>query len=188
MTQRSALAGPLSPSLSSRLIELREQFDRSFARPLRSGDAATQNLLIIDSAGTRLAVRLSEVAGLHAFPKLTPLPSTRPALLGLVGVRGRLLCVYRLATLLELEHPARLPRWLLVCKADDQLALAIDSIDAYVHVPQSGLSPASSPATVLERFCPEILTLGAARPVLSLAALTSAIRKEAAPRPPTKEV
>ena len=188
MTQRFESIGPLLPSLGSRLSELREQFDRSFARPLKSSDAATQNLLIVETAGTRLAVRLSEVAGLHAFPKLTPLPSTRPALLGLVGVRGRLLCVYRLATLLGLEHPARLPRWLLVCKAEDQLALAIDSIDAYLHVPQSALCPTKAPATVLDRFCPEILALGAARPVLSLAALTSAIRKEAAPRPPTKEV
>jgi chemotaxis signal transduction protein len=120
---------------------------------------------------------------------VTPLPSARPALLGLVGVRGRLLCVYRLATLLGLEHAARLPRWLLVCEADDQLALAIDSIEAYVTVMQSAFCPTTTPASTLDRFCTQVVTLqDAVRPVLSLAALTSAIRKEAAPAPPTKEL
>jgi len=77
-----------------RVSELREAFDRRFAEPAGADAGATQDdFLTITIGADPYAMRLSEVAGLYLTPRITPLPGSVPALLGLVGLRGALVPV-----------------------------------------------------------------------------------------------
>lgn len=164
-----------------RLLHLRQQFDDTFTRPVQSDTVPAHKLLVVNAGEQRFALRLDECAGIHACPKLVPLPSPRVSLLGMVGVRGRLLVVYGLASVLRTTPGPRRPRWLLTPRADEQIALSIDGIDAYLHVPESALVPLAAPSELRDDFCREIIQQdGEARPVLSLAAVVAAIHREAA--------
>jgi len=69
----------------SRAAALRQEFDRSFADPPLIDVAAKEDLLAIRLATQEFAIRLSEIAGLFADKKITPVPSANSALLGITG-------------------------------------------------------------------------------------------------------
>ncbi|MGC3959913.1 MAG: chemotaxis protein CheW [Verrucomicrobiota bacterium] len=163
-----------------RLAELRQQFDTSFAAPRRNTAVPQHKLLAIRLGEGDFALRLEETAGIYACPKVVPLPAATSGLLGIVGVRGRLLAVYRLATLLGVDPGSAPLRWLVVTRADDQLALAVDSIEAYLHVGEAELHPRLGHAAPGDEFYRELLSFDSSlRPVISVAALVAAIRKQA---------
>jgi chemotaxis signal transduction protein len=82
-----------------RAAGLRAAFDRAFAEPLRLDAPATENLLAIRIGTEPCALRLSEIAGLFADRKITRVPGSAAALLGLAGFRGALVPVYSLQIL-----------------------------------------------------------------------------------------
>lgn len=168
---------PATDNLAQRLLELRQSFDGSFARPLAAAAAAPQKLLSIQTGGRQIMLRLDEVAGIHACPRLVPLPAPRPALLGVAGVRGRVLVVYSLAALLgEDTAHAEAPRWLLVPRACEQLALGVHAIEAFLQVAADALHPIAAPA--VDALCTEILReRDASRPVLSTERLVAVLRR-----------
>ena len=174
--------------IARRLAELREQFDDSFTRPLAKAAAPAHKLLAIQAGEGHFALRLEESAGIHACPKVVPLPASSSALLGIVGVRGRLLAVYRLAALLGVPPGSLLPRWLVVARADEQVAFAVDNIEAYLHVGAADIYPRSAHTAAHDEFSRELLSYNASlRPVLSIAALVAAIRRQASAPPPSEE-
>ncbi|MEV4350880.1 chemotaxis protein CheW [Actinoplanes sp. NPDC049596] len=117
----------------SRLAELREDFDRSFADPVRSHDNEHVELLSIRAGGRPYAIRLSQTSGLHPDRPVTPLPGPQPALLGLVGFAGQVVPVYDLAAILG--HPvAERPRWLVLAGGSPPLGLAFHELDGHVRV------------------------------------------------------
>lgn len=168
---------PAVDHLASRLLELRQSFDGSFARPLAAAAAAPQKLLSIRTGGHKIMLRLDEVAGIHACPRLVPLPAPRPALLGVAGVRGRVLVVYSLAALLgEDAALAEAPRWLLVPRVCEKLALGVHAIEAFMQVTADALHPIGMPAT--DALCTEILQdQEVGRPVLSAERVLAALRR-----------
>lgn len=183
---------PAAENLAQRLLELRQSFDGSFARPLAAAAAAPQKLLSIQTGRHKIMLRLDEVAGIHACPRLVPLPAPRPALLGIAGVRGRVLVVYSLAALLGEEAAlAEAPRWILVPRACEQLALGVHAIEAFVQVAADALHPVASPAA--DALCIEILReRDAGQPVLSTERLLAVLRRSLdapplSPLPPAKE-
>src|SRR4029079_15975388 len=107
------------------LLELRRSFDASFAAPVPERGAAPERVLALRAGATRLAVRLSDVAAIQRLPRRVALPDAPPGLLGLVGVRGRLVAVYRLARLLGSDADED-PRWLVLGRGDEPLGLALE--------------------------------------------------------------
>ncbi|MEU8818716.1 chemotaxis protein CheW [Actinoplanes sp. NPDC048796] len=117
----------------SRLEELRKDFDRSFADPVRSHDDEQVELLAIRAGGRPYAIRLSQTSGLHPDRPVTPLPGPQPALLGLAGFAGQVVPVYDLAALLG--HPVgERPRWLVLAGGDPALGLAFHDLDGHIRV------------------------------------------------------
>lgn len=175
-------------SLAMRLLAMRQQFDTSFAQPLTAGDAPTHKLLAIQAGGVQFALPLGDCASIQACPKLVALPAVPPALLGIAGVRGRLLAVYRLAALLALGHSAAPPAWLLIARADEQVAFAVDNIEAYLQVFSTEIFPSSPPAALQQPFCTELVVhKGVTRPLLSLTALVAAVNRPTSASPAAKE-
>lgn len=163
-------------NLTERLHELQRHFDEAFARPQDATAVTTHQLLAIRAGDFRVMLRLAEVAGIHACPKLVALPAPRPGLLGVVGVRGRVLAVYSMAALLGSPRSEATPRWLLLPRASDQMALCVDSIEAFVNVAGSALYPTSGAPE--DALCPEIFNSSATtQPVLSMTRAVAAVRR-----------
>jgi chemotaxis signal transduction protein len=129
-----------------RLAELRRSFDASFAAPARSHDEERRSALAIRAGEGRFAVRVEDLAGVEACRQIVKLPGSLPGLLGVAGIRGRLLAAYDLGALLGQPSrglgPSRAPvGWLLVCGAEPGIGLLIDEIEAFVRVAAADFKP-----------------------------------------------
>lgn len=124
--------------LSQRLIELKAEFDASFARPAVLAEAHWEVLLRLSVGGTVLAVPLNQLKGLHALARVVALPDSPPGLLGVVGLRGQLVAVHSLAACLglPLDEP---PRWLLLGDASQRVGLAAGGFEGQLRVPPGQL-------------------------------------------------
>lgn len=116
--------------------KLREEFDGAFA----VAPEATPNLerFIAVRVGTAAyVVPLSELRSIARMTTVTPAPSSRRELIGIVPVRGAVLAVFDLAPLLG-QPPQPSPRWLVTVR--DRLAFAVDHVDGYVAVPRASIT------------------------------------------------
>ena len=87
--------------LAERAEEMRADFDRGFAAARRVDIAAKHDLIAIRVGTEPFAIRLTEVSGLFADRKITRVPGSHNALLGIAGFRGALVPVYGLRALLR---------------------------------------------------------------------------------------
>jgi chemotaxis signal transduction protein len=132
---------PSSDALQTRLLELRQSFDRAFSEPLALGeDEATVELLAIRIGRDPFALRLAEIAALEADRTITPVPSDHPELLGIAGVRGGVVAVFDLGALLGAARPEAL-RWLVLAKGAP-LAFAFSAFDGQLVVRPEALASA----------------------------------------------
>jgi purine-binding chemotaxis protein CheW len=123
---------------AARAEELREEFDRSFAEPVRGHEVEHVELLAIRAGGCPYALRLDQTSGLHPDRPVTPLPGPLAALLGVAGFGSAIVPVYDLAALLGHPVPAR-PRWLVPAAGEPPLALAFHDLDGHIRVPATSI-------------------------------------------------
>jgi purine-binding chemotaxis protein CheW len=165
--------------LLERAKALRTAFDDAFTRPAlhRQGDAVV-DLLAITVAGTPYALRLDEVSGVASDRKLIPVPSPVDELLGVVSLRGEVVPVYALATLLGHARGGA-TRWLAVCTEGElHAALAFDSLDGHLRAPREVLHEIGAGSEAAHDHVRTVAHLdGAARAVISVPSLFAAIRK-----------
>ncbi len=86
--------------VTGRAAELRDAFDRVFAEAHPPAPPPSEDLLAIRIASEPYALRLTEIAGLFADRKITPVAGRVSALLGIAGFRGLIVPVYDLQVLL----------------------------------------------------------------------------------------
>src|SRR4051812_39359245 len=134
--QREGLMEPAA-HISKRAAELRRDFDRGFADSPLIGSETRQSLLAIRLGARRLAIRLSEIAGLYADKKITPVPGAATGMLGIAGFRGSILPVYDLRNLLELSTGGA-PRWLVVAAAAP-VAFSFEAFEEQMRVPADSI-------------------------------------------------
>jgi chemotaxis signal transduction protein len=125
--------------VAGRAEELRVAFDRAFAAPQRVETKIREELLAIRLGPQPCALRLSEIAGLFADKKITPIPGGHAALLGIAGFRGAILPVYDLQILLRYPSDGR-SRWLVIAAAAP-VALAFDAFERQLRVPRNAIMP-----------------------------------------------
>lgn len=166
-----------APALT--LAALRAEFDEVFARAPAPGGAAPDKLLLVRAGAHPYALRLAQIGGLYAGRRIMPLPSALPALLGVSGFRGQIAPVYDLAALLG-QAAAAAPRWLLLVRCAQPLALAFDAFDGHcAAAPGHILNGAPDPA---RPWLGATLQDGqGGRPLIDLAALYLDIQQQAAP-------
>jgi purine-binding chemotaxis protein CheW len=99
-----------------RALQMRRDFDETFAKPVRIDEATKEKFLTIRAAGQPCAIRLAEIAGLFVDKKITPVPGGHAALLGIAGFRGVILPVYDLPRLIG-SPAAQAPRCLIIVRA-----------------------------------------------------------------------
>ena len=151
---------------------LRRAFDRSFAEPPPAGLAVLEDFLAIRMVGAAYAVRLPEIAGLHAGRKIVPIPRTEPELLGIVGLRGTVVPVFDLRVLLGCPEGADL-RWLMLARAPQPVPLAFEQFEGFVRI-----AGAPEPALTTSRHISgAVLLAGVPRPIIDMASLLETIAK-----------
>lgn len=126
-------------ALELRAAHLRAAFDGAFAKPPPEAMAATEDLLAVQVAGDSYALRVSELTGLVVDRKVVSVPSVRGELAGIAGIRGVLVPVYALSSLLGYAAQGAPARWLALCGASETLGLAFDKLEGFLRVSRSDL-------------------------------------------------
>jgi chemotaxis signal transduction protein len=165
------------PDLGATAAELRAAFDAAFARPPGAAAAETVALLVLRAGGAPVAVRVLETAGIMAARPVVPVPSPRPELLGVSGIRGAVVPIYSLARLLGRGDDGA-PRWIVLAAAGaERVGLAAAAFERHVVVPAAELRPAAH-AAAADHHAPELHHVGGeAIPVLSVESLVRAITR-----------
>jgi purine-binding chemotaxis protein CheW len=129
----------ISAAAAARLADLRQDFDQVFAAPAAAAAQEQESLIALRIEGDLYGLSIREIAGVAVAGRLVPLPSRRPGLLGLTGIRGAVIPVYSLAVLLGYPKAGETVRWLALCGAKEPLALALGEFEGYLRVPKTAL-------------------------------------------------
>jgi len=163
--------------MSETAAELRLAFDRSFSQATNADIAVAEELLAIRVGSHPYLVRLAEVSGLFADKRITWLPSPVPTLLGLAGLRGKVLPVYDLGMLIGATKAAA-PRWLLVT-ASSPVGFAFDHFDGYLSLRPEDIVSEIRTETRERHVLDAVLAVDLVRPLISLASVLESIEKSA---------
>lgn len=119
--------------------ELRRQFDRAFALPPPRAEQELEDLLAIRVSGTAYAIRARDIVGIVTGRKLVAVPAATPHLLGLAGIRASIVAVFGLASILGHGQGADSARWMVLCGADEPIALGFSELEGYLRLPKAAL-------------------------------------------------
>ncbi len=170
------IQGPLD---SLTVEELRRSFDETFARPPAEAGGGHDGFLSIRVGEDGFALRVSEIAGIEAGKRILSLPVERPGLLGIAGIRGRVVPAYSLAKLLGCREAGPEPHWLALV-GHDPMGLAFSDFEGYLRVPREEISALGG--TREHPYAMEALRhAGGVRPVLNIPRIIMAIQRGAAP-------
>lgn len=159
--------------ITSRAAELRREFDRGFAEPPTAGGLASEGLIAFRLRSQAFAVRLSDIAGVFADKKVTPVPGANVALLGIAGFRGSIVPVYDLLMLLR-KCRGDVPRWLMIA-ANEPVAFAFDAFDGQLRVAPAAIRSQHGDRDT-SSYTSEFVQDGSVlRPVVSLSLILGAI-------------
>ncbi len=128
----------VTDEFARRVAEARASFDAAFASSPEEAGAASIGLLAIRVGKDGYAIRMTDLSDVHAARKVVPLPGTRPELLGLAGIRGRLVPVYSLAALLG-QAETQAWTWVAICGTEQPIGLTFDALDGYLEASPADL-------------------------------------------------
>jgi chemotaxis signal transduction protein len=165
--------------MSGTAAALRNTFDAGFAAATVSRTEQLEGLLAIRVGSDPYALRISQIAGLHADLRIVAIPSPVAEVLGIVGLRGTMAPVYDLAALLRYP-PATSPRWMVLAVGSQPVGLAFEGFEAHVQVDQASLvgdeHKASGSATTQRHLRGSVRVGGVLRPIIHIASLVEMIR------------
>ena len=158
---------------------LRREFDAGFAAPAGTAVDTAESMLAVRVGPDPFALRLGEIAGLHADLTIVPVPSRSASLLGIVGIRGTLRPIYDLSALLGYGG-AGAPRWLIFPKAASSIGLAFAALEAHLKVPRESLQDEQPGAGGAGRgFARGVARVGTTlRPIIHLESVLRVIKDE----------
>jgi chemotaxis signal transduction protein len=164
------------PVVESKAAELRQAFDLSFALPPPQASQEVEDLLTIRVAGDPYAIRLRDIAGIVAGRRVIPVPTVTLDLLGLAGIRGGVVAVFGLASILGYGQAPGSPRWMILCGAEEPIALAFSDFEGYLRLPKSSLHADENLRTARQYVNQVASTEAGARAVISIPLVVATIR------------
>ncbi|HYM71932.1 MAG TPA: chemotaxis protein CheW [Stellaceae bacterium] len=165
-----------SPRAADLAATLRGAFDRSFAEAHPPDPPPSEDLLAIRVGTEPYALRLSEIAGLFADRKITPLPRRASALLGIAGFRGAIVPVYDLHVLLG-DTPAETARWLAMA-AEAPVAFAFAAQEGHLRIPCAAIVPHRGDEPTHQNIRDFARTPDGVRPIVHLSSVIGAVRRQ----------
>jgi chemotaxis signal transduction protein len=172
-------------AFEQRAEALRLEFDRAFAAKPATREDAVDDLLLIRISSVSFALRVSEIGGVAKDRVVVPVPSGRPELLGLAGIRGTVICVYDMAALLGLAKGGAAPPWLALGNDADPVGLAFHALEGFVRAPRSEIHEESAASTT--HFVKGVLKAASlVRPIVDVRSMLDAIQRNAGPSASTR--
>ena len=169
------------PALGSKVAELRNSFDLSFALPPPPASQEVEELLTLRVAGDPYAIRLRDIAGMVAGRKVVSLPAAASDLLGLVGIRGGVVPVFGLASILGYGQAPESARWMLLCGGEEPIALAFSDFEGYLRLPKASLHADENLGST-RRYVNQVANTNAGvRAVISIPLVVAKIRNRPGP-------
>lgn len=163
-------------AIAPRAEELKAAFDIGFAlAPSAQERVGFEDFLAIRAGRNPYALRLRDISGVVSNRKIAYLPSTVPAFLGVVGIRGTIFPAYRLAALLNGNAASEETKWLAICKTEEPLVLGFSELEGYLRIPSSEIQATQRGAEVWEYVRETVRAGGAVRPVICVPAAVQAI-------------
>ena len=173
--------------VESKAAALRQAFDLSFALPPPQASQEFEDLLAIRVAGDPYAIRLSDIVGIVAGRRVIPVPTVTLDLLGLAGLRGDVVSVFGLASILGYGQAPGSPRWMILCGAEEPIALAFSDFEGYLRLPKSSLHADENLRTTRQYVNQVASTEDGARAVISIPLVVATIRNRTGHNRPAKE-
>lgn len=156
---------------------LRKEFDQAFALAATTQKVQGSHLLAIRVDGNPYAIAVAEIVGLQVDRSITPLPTAVAGLLGLAGIRGELVPVYSLATLLGYQAPARNPRWLALCGGTQPFGLAFDDFERHLNVATAQVATTDSVNNKAEHIRAVAHAEEGSRPIIGIPSIAAEIAR-----------
>jgi purine-binding chemotaxis protein CheW len=174
-----------TPVIENKAAKLRQAFDLSFALPPPPASQEVEDLLTIRVAGDSYAIRLCDIAGMVTGCKVVAVPAAAIDLLGLAGIRGDIVPVFGLASILGYSQPSESPRWMILCGTDESIALAFSDFEGYLRIPKSSLHADETLGATRQYVSPAASTNAVARSVISIPFILAKIRNRIGHHRPT---
>jgi chemotaxis signal transduction protein len=169
------------------LLRVQREFDQSFATTASSRDSELEGLLALRVGSVLYAVRARETSGLATTVGANAVPSPMPELEGLVGLRGALVPLFRLAALLGSGETLEPSRWVLLIGRDEPIGLGFQEPDGYHKVARAALVPIGEERAT-GAFVREIANVGTRRlPVLDVPLIVTELQQRIARQRTRKE-
>jgi chemotaxis signal transduction protein len=162
---------------------LRDAFDGAFAREPAEAAAGALRYLAIRQAGDPYAVPLDAVAGLVRDVRITSLPTASPDFIGVTALAGRPVPVFDLRRLMG-HAPAAAPRVVLLVRAPEALGLAVDDVDGQFAAEPDDANVAAGPGAHVRGA---VANGARVLPVVDLASVIAAVRRQCGPGRPGEE-
>ncbi len=170
-----------------RAAELRRAFDQAFAAPPALAKPETVGLLLVRVSADPYALRVTDLSSLVSRRKVAPLPSGRPELLGVAGIRGALVPVYGLGVLLGYPPVAHDCPWLALSGSPDPVALAFEELEGFVRVEAAVLYRAEASDTPRSHVRQVVRIANTTRGVIDSRGAVLALKAHAGTSGPAKE-
>lgn len=164
-----------APDALRSAAHLREAFDRGFADAPHEA-TPTLDFLAIGIADARLAIRLTDTAGLYTNRAIVPLPTSVVELLGIASFRNVLAPVFDLRRILGYAATTA-PRWLVLARAPQPIGLAFDTFDGQLRVAPEDLAESALAASTHRAGV--LTTPDGVRSVIDFTSVLEAIAKRA---------
>jgi purine-binding chemotaxis protein CheW len=175
---------------SKKAAELRQTFDHSFALPPSAASPEVQDLLTIRVLGNPYAIRLLDITELLTGHKIIPVPAVTSGLLGLAGIRGDIVPVFCLSSIIGYGPDIESPRWMVLCNPEEPIALALSDFEGHLRIPTSALHTAEkfSATTEKTKYVSQVArTPDGIRAIISIEPIMATIRNRISTHRPTKE-
>lgn len=174
----------------NKAAQLRQAFDRTFALPPSGVSPEAEDLLTIRVAGDPYAIRLLDIAEIVTERRVVSVPAVTPDLLGLAGIRGGIVPVFGLSSILGYGPDPGPPRWMIICGAEEPIALAFSDFEGYLRLPASALHADENFRATREhaKYVSQIAsTPDGVCAVISIPFIMATIRNRISQHRPTKE-
>lgn len=140
----------------NRARAMREEFDQSFAVEAHTALEQLEDLLMVRVADEPYAIRLRDIGGIVTKRPIVAVPAMADHLLGLAGVRGDVVPVYDLRSILGHTDTAEPPTWMVLCGDTPRIALAFPVFDGYLRLPLSRIH-ADNEARAVRPYVSEVV-------------------------------
>ena len=156
--------------MTARASELRDDFDRGFAAALRPAETGHSDVLCVRIGGEPFAIRLADIASLHARLRIVALPTGARELIGAAAIRAAIVPIYDLAAALGVPRIHEAP-WVVVHR-DGAAGFAFEVYEGHARARERSTVGATRGHVVGQ------LTVGGQpRSVLDLGSVLAAIEK-----------